>query len=144
MHTEPIWMMCNLTWTDSISVVQAGFPWGPQLSVWPRRLDSKWRSRPHWPFGARAGDRQVVCDGNVHVLLGIIDHAVDGIYVETSVFRAKEFGGILWRHKTQTFRVLIFVIWECLFFVIFDICFSGSWLLTKCLQTYFLVLSEMG
>lgn len=38
-----------------------------------------------------AGDRRVVCDSDVYILLGIIYHAVDGIYVKASVFRAKKF-----------------------------------------------------
>lgn len=81
-------------------------------------MGSKPRLCTHWPSGACAGDRQVLHDGDVHVLLGVIYHTVDGIYVKASVLRTKEFGRILWRHKNQTLRVLAFVIWGFLFLLL--------------------------
>lgn len=61
----------------------------------------------HSPFGARAGDGQIVGDCDVHVLLGVIYHAVDGVYVKASVLGAEEFGRILGRHRHQDGGVLV-------------------------------------
>lgn len=62
-----------------------------------RRWDSELRMCTDSPFGTCAGDGQVVHDSNIYILLGIIYHTVDGVYVKASVFRAEEFGRILWR-----------------------------------------------